>query len=63
MHDLRSLTTAQIVRTYNKTFDIFRRNTGGPLWGWDYPTLWAVYPGWANVLRSLRLEMLRRLHS
>jgi hypothetical protein len=51
---LCSMSDHQLVRLFN---NIFRRIG----WGWDHPTLRAVYPQTYAVLTTITLECQRRL--
>lgn len=47
---LKTLTIKQLVRLRSRIWD--RIGYGGHF-GWDWPTLWAVHPGYAQVLREI----------
>lgn len=63
-YDLRLLTNSQLRHLHLKIWDrIERAFAGGLRYGIDWPTLLACEPGLADCLRSVKNEILRRLHS
>lgn len=62
-YDFRPLTCIQLSRLYNRTWERMTAGDGYQPFGYDWPTVYAVHPGFADVLISLRTEAIRRLHS
>jgi hypothetical protein len=54
---LATLTTVQLSRLWLRVRD--RIGDGGHF-GWDWPTLWAVHPHFAAVLRAIGRELAAR---
>lgn len=58
---LRGLTDKQLIRINRKVRERIERGfAGGLAYGWDYPTLRVVMPGFYTVVKMLARENKRR---
>lgn len=63
MFDLRILSTQNLARLYNRVWERATRGDGYQPFGYDWSTMCAVHPGYADILLACKLEALRRLHA
>jgi hypothetical protein len=59
-YDLRTITTAGLVRLYRRAWERMTAGDGYQPYGYDRPTLAATVPGWLAVLDAIRAEASRR---
>jgi len=61
MNKLQQLTNEQLNRLYRCVWRRLQRvYAGGTSFGIDMPTLWAVTPGFAQIIVDIRAEAIRR---
>lgn len=62
-YDLRPLSLERLNRLYTLAHSRMSRGSGYQPFGFDWPTIRAVHPGWYSLLSSILLEGKRQLHS
>ncbi len=57
---LKSYTMKQLERLYLRCWDRMTRGDGYQPFGYDLTTLWAVHPGWMEIITACKNEYKRR---